>query len=111
MAGEGAPGGTANRWRISRDAAGSDRGSRAGNGRCRFADTARLRGGAAMKVMIVDDEAPARDRLRRLLAEIEDCEFAGEAGNGREAVDLAARLDPDVVLMDIRMPGMDGVEA
>lgn len=61
--------------------------------------------------MIVDDETPARDRLRRLLAEIDNCECVGEAASGPEAVTLASRLAPDVVLMDIRMPGMDGVEA
>ena len=64
-----------------------------------------------MKVVIVDDEPPARDRLRRLIEEIEGCECAGEAGNGHEAIALVARATPDVVLLDIRMPGMDGVEA
>lgn len=61
--------------------------------------------------MIVDDEAPARDRLRRLLEEIGDCECVGEAANGRDAIALAGKHLPDVVLMDIRMPGIDGVEA
>ncbi len=64
-----------------------------------------------MRVIIVDDEPPARDRLRRLLEEIDGCECAGEAGNGSEAIALVTRETPDVVLMDIRMPGMDGVEA
>jgi len=64
-----------------------------------------------MKVIIVDDEPPARDRLRRLIEEIDGCECAGEAGNGSEAIALVTRETPDVVLMDIRMPGMDGVEA
>ncbi|HEU4530161.1 MAG TPA: LytTR family DNA-binding domain-containing protein [Steroidobacteraceae bacterium] len=64
-----------------------------------------------MKVIIVDDEPPARDRLRRLLEEIEGCECVGEAGNGQDAIALVTREGPDVVLMDIRMPGMDGVEA
>jgi len=64
-----------------------------------------------MKVLIVDDEPPARERLKRLLEEIDACELAGEAGNGAEAIALAGALAPDVVLMDIRMPGMDGVEA
>jgi two-component system, LytTR family, response regulator AlgR len=64
-----------------------------------------------MKVLIVDDEAPARDRLRRLLAEIGDCEVLSEAGTGQEAVAIVARELPDVVLMDVRMPGMDGIEA
>lgn len=64
-----------------------------------------------MKILIVDDEPPARDRLRRLIEELDGCECTGEAGNGADAIALAGRLGPDVVLMDIRMPGMDGVEA
>jgi two-component system response regulator AlgR len=63
-----------------------------------------------MKVLIVDDEPPARDRLRQLLEDGSDHEVVGEAGNGREALDVAARVNPDVVLLDIRMPGMDGIE-
>ena len=64
-----------------------------------------------MKILIVDDEPPARERLKRLVEEIDSCEVAGEAGNGTEAIALTSRVVPDVVLMDIRMPGMDGVEA
>ena len=63
-----------------------------------------------MKVLIVDDEPPARDRLRQLLDESGEHEIVGEAGNGREALEVAARTAPDVVLLDIRMPGMDGIE-
>jgi two-component system response regulator AlgR len=63
-----------------------------------------------MRVLIVDDEAPARDRLRRLLSEIEDCEIAGEAGNGNDALAACATLKPDVVLLDVRMPGLWGIE-
>jgi two-component system, LytTR family, response regulator AlgR len=64
----------------------------------------------ALKVLIVDDEQPARDRLRTLLAEIGTVELAGEASNGEEAIHMAARTLPSVVLLDVRMPGMDGVE-
>jgi two-component system response regulator AlgR len=64
-----------------------------------------------LNALIVDDEPPARERLKRLLDEIEEVAVIGEASNGREALDLCARLDPDVVLLDVRMPGMDGIEA
>ena len=63
-----------------------------------------------MNVLIVDDERPARDRLRQLLEDAGEHIVVGEAGNGREALDLAGKLNPDVVLLDIRMPGLDGVE-
>ena len=64
-----------------------------------------------MKILIVDDEAPARARLRRVLEEMDDCVVTGEAANGSEALQLAASLQPDILLLDIRMPGMDGLEA
>ena len=64
-----------------------------------------------MRVMIVDDEPPARDRLRRLLDELEEWNLVGEAENGHEALAIFNEQRPDVILMDIRMPGMDGVEA
>jgi len=63
-----------------------------------------------MRVLIVDDEPPARDRLRRLLGEIEDCEVLGEAGNGNDALTACATLKPDIVLLDVRMPGIWGIE-
>jgi two-component system, LytTR family, response regulator AlgR len=63
------------------------------------------------RILIVDDEPLARERLRALLAEIEAGEIVGEAASGLEALALAARAAPDLVLLDIRMPGMDGLEA
>src|SRR5918994_1784247 len=63
-----------------------------------------------MKLIIVDDEPPARERLRRLLAEIEDCEVVAEAGNGEEALSRCGELRPDVVLLDVRMPGLSGIQ-
>jgi two-component system, LytTR family, response regulator AlgR len=64
-----------------------------------------------LRVLVVDDEAPARARLRRILDEIPDVTVAGEAANGFEALEMCASMDPDVVLLDVRMPGMDGIEA
>jgi len=64
-----------------------------------------------MKILIVDDERPARERLKRLLTPMPHCEVVGEARNGQEAVDLNNQHQPDLILMDIRMPGMDGLEA
>ena len=64
-----------------------------------------------MKILIVDDEKPARDRLRQLIDDFDDYEVAAEAANGEEAIRLAAETRPDIVLLDIRMPGVDGIEA
>ncbi len=64
-----------------------------------------------MKILIVDDEKPARERLARMLGELNAHELVGEATNGLEAVGLTQSLEPDIVLLDIRMPGMDGIEA
>ena len=61
-------------------------------------------------VLLADDQALVRSGLR-LMLELADIEVVGEAVDGAEAVELAARLTPDVVLMDIRMPGMDGIES
>ncbi len=63
-----------------------------------------------MKVLIVDDEKPARDRLRQLIADFGNYEVVAEAANGEQALSMAAAHDPDVVLLDIRMPGVDGIE-
>jgi two-component system response regulator AlgR len=66
---------------------------------------------AALRILIVDDEPPARARLRSLLEEIADTSVVGEAANGHEALAATHELNPDVVLLDVRMPGMDGLEA
>lgn len=64
-----------------------------------------------MKLLLVDDEPLARQRLAGLVKELGGHEVAGEAGNGREAVELAESLGVDGVLLDIAMPVMDGLEA
>ncbi|MGH8281001.1 MAG: LytR/AlgR family response regulator transcription factor [Gammaproteobacteria bacterium] len=63
-----------------------------------------------MKVLVVDDELPARARLKELLDAIPGCKISGEAANGREALQLWETTQPDVLLLDIRMPVMDGLE-
>lgn len=63
-----------------------------------------------MRVLIVDDEPPARERLRTLLAELPEVQVIGGAGEGSIALDLVQERRPDVVISDIRMPGMDGLE-
>ena len=62
------------------------------------------------RVLVADDQALVRAGFRRLL-ELADIEVVGEAGDGQEAVDMARRLRPSLVLMDIRMPKLDGIEA
>ncbi|WP_046469129.1 response regulator [Allosalinactinospora lopnorensis] len=64
-----------------------------------------------IRVLIVDDHPIVRDGLRGAFAEEPDIEVAGEASNGREGVEKATRLGIDVVLMDLRMPELDGVQA
>jgi DNA-binding NarL/FixJ family response regulator len=64
-----------------------------------------------IRVALVDDQALFRTGIRMLVASQPDLEVVGEAGDGREAVELAASARPDVILMDIRMPVMDGIEA
>ncbi|MFE4972644.1 response regulator [Kitasatospora sp. NPDC056651] len=64
-----------------------------------------------IRVLLADDQPLVRAALQMVIADAPDLEVVGEAGNGAEAVELAAALEPDVVVMDIRMPGMDGIEA
>ena len=64
-----------------------------------------------IRVLVADDQAAVRAGFAALIAAEEEMEVAGEAGNGREAVDLARRVFPHVVVMDIRMPVLDGIEA
>ena len=62
-------------------------------------------------VLLVDDHVVVRQGLKALLADEPDIEVIGEASNGREALDRLAELAPDVILMDISMPGLNGIEA
>ena len=64
----------------------------------------------SLRVLIVDDEPPARERLRSILLEFGGFDVAGEAGNGAQALESVDRLLPDIVLLDVRMPGIDGLE-
>lgn len=64
-----------------------------------------------IRVLIVDDHTIVRKGIRALLAEITGLEVVGEAADGQEAIALAARLNPDVILMDLGMPRLDGIEA
>ncbi|MEU7160932.1 response regulator transcription factor [Streptomyces chrestomyceticus] len=64
-----------------------------------------------IRVLVVDDEALVRTGLRMILQPADDIEVVGEAGNGGEAITAVAAHRPDVVLMDVRMPGMDGLTA
>lgn len=67
--------------------------------------------GEAIAILIADDHEPFRSGLRALLATVPGLRLAGEATQGEEAVTLTTELQPDVVLMDLNMPGIDGVEA
>ena len=64
-----------------------------------------------IKVLIVDDIPETRDHLTRLLSLEQEIDVAGGAGSGEEAIQMAMDLRPDVIVMDINMPGMDGVAA
>jgi DNA-binding NarL/FixJ family response regulator len=65
---------------------------------------------APIRVMVVDDQAIVRKGVRAFLAEIEGIEVVGDAGSGHEAIQLVESLSPDVILMDLNMPEMDGVQ-
>ncbi len=64
-----------------------------------------------IRILIADDQQPFREGLRALFRSMPDVEVVGEAATGQEAVTLTEKLQPDVVLMDIKMPGMNGIEA
>lgn len=64
-----------------------------------------------VRVLIVDDQPPFRDASRMVVEMTDGFEVAGEAENGEQGVEMAARLKPDLVLMDVQMPGIDGLEA
>ncbi len=63
---------------------------------------------SVFRTLVVDDEPPARKKLLRLLAEHPDFPVAGEAGSGREAIAAITALKPNIVLLDVQMPDMDG---
>ena len=76
------------------------------------ADLAAKKGGVVtIKVVIADDHSLVRQGLRRYLDMAEDIDVVGEASNGEEAIGLVEEAKPDIVLLDIRMPGVDGLEA
>jgi two-component system, LytTR family, response regulator AlgR len=64
-----------------------------------------------LKIIIADDEAPARNRIRELLMDIANTQVVAEAENGKQALELIQTYQPDLLLLDIRMPLMDGIEA
>ena len=64
-----------------------------------------------IRVVLADDQALVRSGLRALLSNSDDLEIVGEARDGRDAVAVVSRTQPDVVLMDVRMPGFDGIAA
>ncbi|WP_428910218.1 response regulator [Niallia sp. Krafla_26] len=65
----------------------------------------------AFRILIVDDHAHAREGIREILEDYEDFQIIGEAKNGQEAINLTEELMPDIILMDIQMPVMDGLQA
>ena len=65
----------------------------------------------SVRILIADDHVSIRTALRELLDLVSGIEVVGEATTGTEAVDMADRLQPDIVIMDVRMPNLDGIEA
>ena len=65
----------------------------------------------SLRLLLVDDQELVRTGFRLILTAEPDLQVIGEAGDGAAAVEAAHRLSPDVVLMDVRMPGVDGIEA
>src|SRR5438552_6550909 len=77
-----------------------------------LAEKATVRGqGVSIRVLIADDHSLVRQGLRRYLDMAEDIDVVGEASNGEEAITMVEKEKPDIVLLDIRMPGVDGLEA
>ena len=70
-----------------------------------------MTGAPRIRVVIVDDVPEARDNVQKLLQFAGDVQVIGQGGTGREAIDLARKLHPDVILMDVSMPEMNGYEA
>ena len=66
---------------------------------------------AAVRVLVVDDQAPFRRAMTAVVEETDGFEVVGQAESGEESVELAAALRPDLVLMDVNLPGIDGLEA
>ena len=69
------------------------------------------KGGEKFRVLIADDHVLMKQSLRSLIDLLPDCVVVAEASNGEEAVLLAGQIEPDIILMDVRMPKMDGIEA
>ena len=70
-----------------------------------------MSGGDAVSVVVVDDQAPFRDAARAVVDRVAGFDIVAEAASGEEAIDTVAALQPDLVLMDINMGGIDGIEA
>ena len=65
----------------------------------------------SIKVLLADDHQMMRDGLRAIIEQVANVEIIGEAADGREAVILSGQLGPDIIVMDISMPGLNGIEA